>query len=591
MVTRTSSNRGNANVMWRMLGLAKPLAGWMVLAVVCGVAGFCCATGIPVLASWAALVACGASAAAPSLATIVAALAAMAVARGVLHYIEQRCNHYIAFKLLAHIRDLVFAALRHLCPAKLAGADRGSLVSTVTADVELLEVFYAHTISPICIAVIMAAIMGVFLGFIHMRLALIALVSYVLVGVCIPVAVSRASGSNGRVSRDQAAALSGFVLDGLRGLGEVLQFGAGERRLAELDRKSAELLATQKLLRGVAGQGQAAATGAIMVLSCFQMVEALMLATSGAITPEGAVLATVATFSSFGPFVALANLGSTLQGTLAAGNRVLDILDERPQVEEVADANGAHPSFEGIAAQGVSFSYGAVSGTAASEGELAGDALAGDSVPVQVDHEAASELILDNVSVSVSSGEIVAIQGRSGSGKSTLCRLLMRFWDPGLGCVALSGTDVREVATSCLRNSEAFVEQDTHLFHDSIRDNLRIAKPDATDAELEAACNAASVHDFIMSLPKGYDTMVGELGDTLSGGERQRLGLARAFLHDAPLLLLDEPTSNLDSLNEGRILQALDEQRGKRAVVLISHRPSTMAIADKTYSMNSGRVS
>ncbi len=612
--------RSNASVMWRMLGLAKPLAGWMVVAVTCGVLGFCCATGIPVLASWAAFVAAGASdvaGTAPSLGATVAVLAAMAVARGVLHYVEQRCNHYIAFKLLAHIRDLVFSALRRLCPAKLAGADRGSLVSTVTADVELLEVFYAHTISPICIAAVMAVVMAVFLGSIHLQLMAIALASYLLVGVAVPVLVSRASGSHGRVSRDQAAGLSSFVLDDLRGLSEVLQFGAGERRLSELDRKSAELLATQRRLRGVAGQGQAATTGAIMVLSCLQMIAALRLATSGDISAQGAVLATVATFSSFGPFVALANLGSTLQGTLAAGNRVLDILDEEPQVAEVPDEAGTHPAFGGIAAEGVSFSYGADAAAAEPAASGANDAAAGDARAADAnvagekgttattgsvssaaaEGKAAApasnepELILNNVSVEVHPGQIVAIQGRSGSGKSTLCRLLMRFWDPDLGRIAISGTDVREVATSSLRASEAFVEQDTHLFHDSIRDNLCIAKPDATDAELEAACRAASVHDFIMSLPAGYDTMVGELGDTLSGGERQRIGLARAFLHDAPLLLLDEPTSNLDSLNEGRVLQALDEQRGKRAVVLISHRPSTTAIADKSYSMDSGRVS
>jgi thiol reductant ABC exporter CydC subunit len=557
------TKRSNARVMWRMVGLAKPLTGWMILAVTCGVAGFCCATGIPVLASWAALAAAGvgeAATGADALPAIVAALAVMAVARGVLHYVEQRCNHYIAFRLLAHIRDLVFSALRRLSPAKLAGADRGSLVSTVTADVELLEVFYAHTISPICIATIMAVVMTVFLGGIHPAFAFLALASYALVGVAVPILISRASGENGRTSRDQAAGLSSFVLDGLRGLSEVLQFGAGNARLAELDRKSAELVETQRALRGAGATGQAATTGLIMGLSCLQMALGLRLVATGDATAAGAVLAVVATFSSFGPFVALANLGSTLQGTLAAGNRVLDILDEEPQVEDIPDDAGAHPDFTGIAAERVGFSY--------------------DEEP-----------ILNDVSVSVEPGQIVAIQGRSGSGKSTLCRLLMRFWDVDAGRVALSGTDVRQVATSALRDSEAFVEQDTHLFHDSIRDNLRIAKPDATDAELEAACRAASVHDFIMSLPAGYDTMVGELGDTLSGGERQRLGLARAFLHDSPLLLLDEPTSNLDSLNEGAVLRALDEQRGKRAVVLISHRPSTMAVADKTYSMASGRVS
>ena len=556
--------RSNARVMWRMLGLARPLAGWMVLAVACGVAGFCCATGVPVLAAEAALAAVGAGSLPWALGVTVAVLAVMAVARGVLHYVEQRCNHYIAFKLLAHVRDLVFGALRRLTPAKLAGSDSGALISTVTADVELLEVFYAHTISPICIAALMAVVMGAFLGGIHPALAAMALASYALVGIVVPVAVSRASGGEGRRSRDLAAGLSGFVLDGLRGLGEVLQYGAGASRLEELDRRSAELVASQRRLRGRAAQGQAATTGAIMVLSCAQMLLAVWLAGAGLVTAEGAVLATVATFSSFGPFVALANLGSTLQGTLAAGNRVLDILDEEPLVAEVPDSEGACPGFDSITVEDVSFSYG---------------------------QKAAGEKILDHVSVSVEPGQIVGIQGKSGSGKSTLCRLLMRFWDVDQGRVALSGTDVREVATSVLRDAEAFVEQDTHLFHDSIRDNLLIARPDATDEELEVACRAASVHDFICSLPNGYDTMVGELGDTLSGGERQRLGLARAFLHDAPLLLLDEPTSNLDSLNEAQILKSLSDQRGRRAVVLISHRPSTMAIADKAYSMDQGRVS
>ena len=552
---------GNARVMWRMLGLAKPLAGWMVIAVACGVAGFCCATGIPVLAAAAALAVGGAAPATLPLAGVAAILAAMAVARGVLHFIEQRCNHYIAFRLLAHVRDLVFSALRRLTPAKLAGADRGDLVSTVTADVELLEVFYAHTISPICIAVLMACAMGVFLGTVAGVLpAALALGSYAVVGVLVPVLVSRSSGEGGQRSRDLAGSLSSFVLEGLRGLDEVLQYGAGARRLAELDERSDELIAAQRELRGRAAQGQAATTGLIMVLSCLQMILCIKLAAAGEVTAEGAVLATVATFSSFGPFVALANLGSTLQGTLAAGRRVIAILDEEPQVAEVPDGEGSHPGFDGVAAEHVGFSYG-------------------------------EERILDDVSVTVEPGQIVGVQGRSGSGKSTLCRLLMRFWDVDEGRVTLSGEDVRGVATSALRDAEALVEQDTYLFHDSIRDNLLVAKPDATDEELVAACRAASIHDFIESLPHGYETMVGELGETLSGGERQRLGLARAFLHDAPLLLLDEPTSNLDSLNEGQILRTLTEQRGQRAVVLISHRPSTMAIADKTYAMDSGRVS
>ncbi|WP_322156087.1 ABC transporter ATP-binding protein [Paratractidigestivibacter sp.] len=567
--------RSNARVMWELARFVSPFSPWVCLAVACGVAGFCCATAIPVIAAGAAVRA-AAVGSLFALAPVAWLLAALAVARGVLHFIEQRCNHYIAFRLLAHIRSLVFGKLRELAPAKLSGADRGSLISTATSDVELLEVYFAHTVSPVCIAVLMAAIMAIYLGCIHPALAAVALLGYAVVGIAVPVAVSRASGADGRASRDQAAGLSGFVLDGLRGLSEVLQFGAGQRRLAELDRLSGELVDTQGRLRGVAGQGQTFTSGIIMVVSVAQMLLALSLSAIGQVDGTGCVLATVATFSSFGPFVALANLGSTLQGTLAAGNRVLDILEEEPQVEDVSEGGVRISKFTGAAAEGVSFSYGA---GATAEG---GDADALDAAP---------EKILDDVSIEVEPGQIVAIQGRSGSGKSTLCRLLMRFWDVDEGRVSISGADVRGITTGSLRDMEAFVEQDTHLFHDSIRYNLLLAKPDATDAELEAACRAASVHDFIMSLPDGYDTMVGELGDTLSGGERQRLGLARAFLHDAQLLLLDEPTSNLDALNEAQVLRSLDEQRGKRAVVLISHRPSTSAIADKTYSMDSGRVS
>ncbi len=544
--------------MWRMLGLARPLAGFMAIAIVAGVAGFACAIAIPVLAAELALAAAGQGILAWDLGRGVALLAVLAVMRGVLHFIEQRCNHYIAFRLLAHVRDLVFGALRRLSPAKLSGSDSGDLISTVTSDVELLEVFYAHTISPIAIATIMAVLMAAFLGGMSPVLVAPALVGYLLVGVVVPLAVSRRSGEAGMRSRTLAGQLSGYVLDGLRGLDQVLQYGAGQARLDGLDQRSRELVGVQRGLREVGSAGQAVAGAIIVAAGVCELVLGASLVDSGALSPESAVLATVATLSSFGPFVALANLGSTLQGTLASARRVIAILDEKPVVAEVED--GASPDFAGIAAEGVSFSYG-------------------------------DQRVLEDVSVDVRPGQIVGISGTSGSGKSTLCRLLMRFWDVDEGRVALSGMDVREVATTALRASEAFVEQDTHLFHDSIRDNLLIARPGATQEEVEEACRMASVHDFVMSLPRGYDTMVGELGDTLSGGERQRLGLARAFLHDSPLLLLDEPTSNLDSLNEGQVLRALDEQRGRRAVVLVSHRPSTMGIADVTHSMDSGRVS
>lgn len=551
------AKRSNARIMWRMLGLTKPLAGFMVISVVCGVAGFVCATFMPVLAAGEA-VSLASGTPLLSIGACTGVLCALAIARGVLHYLEQNCNHYIAFKLLAHIRSEVFASLRRLAPAKLAGADRGSLVSMVTADIELLEVFFAHTISPVCIAVLMSVVMLVFLGSIAWQLALVALVGYLVVGVLVPALVARLSGEGGMASRTQTAGLSTFVLDGLRGLAEVLQFDAGPSRLDTLDRRSRELVETQRGLRDAATTGSMVAGAAITACSLAELVVGVLLWRGGTIDAVAVIVSTVATLSSFGPVSALANLGSTLQGTLASADRVLDILDEEPVVEEVTE--GEDIAFAGATARGVGFSYD-------------------------------DERVLDDVSLDIPQGSIVGITGRSGSGKSTFCRLLMRFWDVDKGQLAISGQRIDTVRTGNLRDLEALVEQDTYLFHDTIRNNLLIARPDATQEQIEAACHAASVHDFIMGLPHGYDTEVGELGDTLSGGERQRLGLARAFLHDAPFLILDEPTSNLDSLNEGVILRSLDDQRGVRTVLLVSHRASTMAVADRTFSMDDGRVS
>lgn len=551
---------GNLHVMRRMLGLARPMAGTIALAVLFGIVGHLCATFIPVLAVAAGLSAAGVIAHpfGLTLTSVIVVLVAMSIVRGVLHYIEQTCNHYIAFKLLASIRDRVFASLRRLAPAKLAGADKGSLISTITADVELLEVFYAHTISPICIAVGTSIVMIVFMGSLHPLFGLVGLVAYLVVGALVPVLLSRLTGDTGRRCRELAGDLSGFVLDSLRGLREARQFGAGGRRLEELDSRSRELVRVQGLLNDRSSDGIAITSGLILLFGLGQLVLGALLFQAGSVGAGAVVLATVGILSSFGPTTALAALGVTLQGTIASGARVLAVLDEEPVVPE--QEGGCDVEFSGAAAEHVSFSYG-------------------------------GEQILSDVSAEVPANGIVGITGRSGSGKSTLCRLLMRFWDVDEGRVALSGKDVRDINTSSLREAEALVEQDTHLFHDSILDNLLLARPDATREQVEEACKAASVHDFIMSLPQGYDTMVGELGDTLSGGERQRLGLARAFLHGAPFLLLDEPTSNLDSLNEGAILRSLGEQRASRTVLLISHRASTMGIADEVIEMRSGRVS
>lgn len=552
--------RSGFAVMARLVGLVRPLAGYMALAVAMGLAGHLCATALTVLGAYGALSVVG-EASLP-LAGVAAAMAACAVARGALRYGEQACNHFIAFKLLALIRDRVFRALRRLAPAKLEGRGKGELISVITSDIELLEVFYAHTISPALIALAFCAVLIAFIGSFGAPLGAYAALAYATVGIALPWLASRASGDGGLRFRTRSGELAGFVLDSLRGLDEIQQYGCGEGRLAELRARTDALAADEGRLKRVAALDAAVSGAVVLVLDAGMLLLSAWVAwgqaASGQAALAGVLVPTVALMGSFGPVIALANLGSTLQSTFAAGNRVLDILDENPKV---GDVSGREPvGFEGAAARDVVFSY--------------------DGEPV-----------LRGISLDAPEGSIVGIAGRSGSGKSTLLKLFMRFWEPDAGAVEVSGRDVSDIDTADLRSLEAYVTQDTHLFRDSIRENLRIAKPDATDAEIEEACRKASVHEFIRTLPQGYDTPVGELGDALSGGERQRIGLARAFLHDAPFLLLDEPTSNLDSLNEAVVLRALARERAGRTVLLVSHRASTMRIADTVVSVEDGRAS
>lgn len=549
--------RNGLIVMLRLIGLVRPLIFYMVLAVTLGVAGHLCAVGIMIAGGYGLLAVFAEGAEAP-LHFIAALMVVMAILRGLLRYGEQLCNHFLAFKLLALIRDRVFRALRRLCPAKLEGRDRGDLIAMITSDIELLEVFYAHTISPIAIAALFCGAMIVYIGSFYWLLGLLAVCAYGIVGVVIPLVASRISAGEGTRLRVQSGALSSFVLESLRGLSELLQYGQGDARLAEMQRRTAALSEVEAEQKLHASTNQAVTNTVIMLSDLAMLGVSAWLYLQGALTFDGVLLATLAMFSSFGPCVALANLGSTLQNTFAAGNRVLDILEEEPVVEEISGCAPVY--FDGAEVRNLSFSYG-------------------------------DEEILTNVSCCIPEGQIVGIAGKSGSGKSTLLKLLMRFWQAPPESIRISDRDIASINTDNLRAMESYVTQETHLFHDSIAANLRIAKADATDEELVAACRKAAVHDFIMTLPQGYDTRVGELGDTLSGGERQRLGLARAFLHDAPLMLLDEPTSNLDSLNEAVILRALAEERTCRTVVLVSHRASTMRIADTVYSVESGRLS
>jgi thiol reductant ABC exporter CydC subunit len=544
--------RSGLRVMTRLIGLVKPLSGYMVLAILMGLVGNLFASFITIFGGYAILGVLHPEYSI-SLGALFAAVVIFALLRGLLRYAEQSCNHFIAFKLLALIRDKVFGALRRLCPAKLEGRDKGDLISVITSDIELLEVFYAHTISPIAIAVLFCTVMVCFIGSYHTALGILALVAYVTVGVIIPLTASKISGDHGIRFRTKSGQLSAFVLDSLRGLSETIQYGQGRKRMDAMNKLTDDLAADEEKMKNTAGFNSAVTNAVILIFDL-----AMLFLSASLCGFEGCLIATLAMMSSFGPVVALAALGTTLQNTFAAGNRVLDILDETPTVEEVTGKEEV--TFHGAETKHVTFCYD-------------------------------EEKILDDFSITIPEKKVVGIVGRSGSGKSTLLKLLMRFWKVQQGKVEISGRGVDDINTANLRNMESYVTQETHLFHDSIRNNLRIAKLDATEEEMIAACKKASVHDFIMSLPKGYDTEVGELGSTLSGGERQRLGLARAFLHDAPLMLLDEPTSNLDSLNEAVILQSLHRECADKTVVLVSHRKSTMGIADTVYSVEQGRMS
>lgn len=548
--------RSNFTVMTQLIKLIKPLTGYMLLAILMGFLGHLCASFLTIFGGYAVLNLLGFSA--PTLTVIFICVCVFALLRGILRYAEQACNHFIAFKLLAFIRDKVFQALRKLCPAKLEGKDKGNLISIITSDIELLEVFYAHTISPAAIAFLFTIVLCLFIGRFHWLLGITALAIYLTVGIVIPILISKASGDDGIQFRTQSGDLSSFVLDNLRGLSETIQYGQGRKRLEEMNQKTDALIINEERMKKIIGRNIAITNTIILLSDLIMLFLSIMLYQKGRIEVDGVLISTIALMSSFGPVVALANLGSTLQNTFAAGNRVLDILEESPLVKEITEKNEL--SFSGAAAEHVTFSYD-------------------------------EEEVLSDISVNIPQHSIIGIVGKSGSGKSTLLKLLMRFWNVQSGSVKISNTEISQINTANLRDMESLVTQQTHLFHDSIACNLRIAKLDATQEELETACKKASIHDFIMSLPKGYNTSVGELGDTLSGGERQRLGLARAFLHNAPFVLLDEPTSNLDSLNEAVILKSLHEEREGKTVVLVSHRQSTMRIADTIYSVENGRMS
>lgn len=544
-------------IMMRLIKLVKPLAGFMLLAILLGVTGFLCAIQITTLGSMTLLTAAGINGGI-AIKTGCICIIVFAVLRGFLHYGEQACNHYIAFKLLALIRDKVFKSLRRLAPAKLEGKDKGNLISLITSDIELLEVFYAHTISPVCIAFLTSLIMLAFIGRYSLWLALVAFVAYVTVGVVIPLLSSKFNKNIGMTYRENSGALSGYVLDSMRGLLESIRYNATNVRLDNMNQKTDELNSLQKRLKKIEGHNVSITDVAIIFFSISMFLVGICLYQNGTIGFDGLIVSTVAMMSSFGPVAALSSLAGNLTHTLASGERVLSILDETPVVEE--NENGKEIKFNGMECRNVGFAYD-------------------------------EEQILDNFSMTIPKNKIIAINGPSGSGKSTALKLMMRFWDVQNGEIDMSEENIKNIKTSSLRSNQSLVSQETQLFNDTVENNIKIADYNATRKEVEAAAKKASVHDFIMTLPKGYDTNVGELGDLLSDGEKQRIGLARAFLCNSPMIMLDEPTSNLDSLNEGNILKSIEEAKQGKSIVLVSHRKSTTKIADEAYTVYRGRLS
>lgn len=544
-----------SSILFGLLRLVRPLSVPMTFAVLLGTIGHAAAVLLTLFACYAAGAALGLK---TGLGLFLTLMMVSAILRGFFRYGEQELNHYIAFRLLALIRDKLFGAMRRLAPAKLESRDKGDLIALMTRDTELLEVFYAHTVSPVLIALLHTILWTAFLFSFHAGAALFALLSYLLVGVVLPLVISKRHGKEAAVFLKQNADLSSFLLESLRSITECIQFGSGKKRLALMKEKTEELSRTEEAMKKKGGQNAAVSIALLHVLY-LAFFAILIAAYAASQISFFAVFLLLATYmSSFGPVLALSALGSGLQSTLAAGDRVLSLLEEEPETEEISGKKDI--VFRGADAEDLWFSYG-------------------------------GEEILRGLTLHVKEHEMIGIVGKSGSGKSTLMKLMMRFWDRTGGSLRISDEDIREINTSSLRSAEAYMTQETHLFRDTIGNNLRIAKEDASEEELNRACRAASLDSLIEALPKGYDTEIAELGESLSGGEKQRIGLARAFLSDAPFLLLDEPTGNLDSLNEDVILQSLQREREKRTILISSHRASTLAFASSLLSVENGRES
>ena len=545
--------RSGAKIMANLILLLGSLGYIMILAVINGSFGFICAMGVTVFGAIGIAKIIGETIT-MSYGLIIGIVIGCGVLRGILRYFEQYSNHYIAFKLLAVLRDKIFGALRVLCPAKLENKQKGNIIAMITSDIETLEVFYAHTISPICIAVLVSISVTISVGIISSwYIALVAVLGYIIIGIALPLVLSRKIKKSGVKYRGEFASFNGYFLDSIKGIKDIVFNNAGAERETEVNRRSELLLSETRKMKHSITNATAITEFFVSLFIIITLVVGIVLVYFNILSIGKMIIGMVTVFSSFGPVIALSALPGNLTQTFASGDRIINLLEEKPVVEEIKD--GKSLEYEKLNVNGLSFSY---------DNKLE---------------------VLKDIKMSAEKGEIVGIIGESGSGKSTFLKLLLRFWQKEKGIIAYNGIDIDKINSENLLDFVTMVSQNTYLFNESIEYNLRIAKPTATYEELKNACEMASIHDFIMTLPEGYQTKVGSFGDNLSAGEKQRIGLARAFLKGAELILLDEPTSNVDSINEGIILKALKEQKNKKSIILVSHRESTMAIADRIYKV------
>ncbi|RXZ58303.1 ABC transporter ATP-binding protein [Candidatus Borkfalkia ceftriaxoniphila] len=550
--------RSGAKIMASLILLLGSLAYIMILAVINGSIGFICAMGVTVFGAVGVAKALGETIAL-SYGWIIGLAVGCGLLRGLLRYFEQYSNHFIAFKLLAVLRDKIFGALRTLCPAKLESKQKGSIIAMITSDIETIEVFYAHTISPICIAILVSTAVFLFVGFVlSWYLAFLAVAGYLMIGIAVPIISSGRLKESGVKYRAEFASFNAYFLDSVKGIKDIVLNNAGKEREQEVNRRSELLLKETKKMKHNSTRASAATELTVSLFIIATLIAGIVLVRFDMLTIGKMIIAVVAVFGSFGPVIAISALPGNLTQTFASGDRILNLLAEEPAVTEVK--NGENIEYEKLNVTGLSFSY---------DGQTQ---------------------VLKDIKMHAEKGEIIGIVGESGCGKSTFLKLLLRFWQKEKGEIAYNGIDIDRIDSDNLLDNVTMVSQTTYLFDETIEENLRIAKPDASREELESACRLASIHDFIMTLPNGYKTQVGALGDNLSAGEKQRIGLARAFLKGSDLILLDEPTSNVDSINEGIILKALKEQKSKKSIILVSHRESTMAIADRIYRADNGQM-